>query len=163
MDRDARLLQLARIMADESEVDRPTHQLFTDSLGVAFVSALFDFEQRPDRRTPSKGGLAPWRLRRATDYLRSDLAGGADLATIAELVGLSKSHFCREFKESTGLAPHSWVLKTRIDKAKEQLLAGRLPIAAIALELGFADQPHFTRTFTRIEKTSPAAWVRTRS
>jgi AraC family transcriptional regulator len=162
MHHDTRLLQLAQIIADDSDADRPTDPLFTDSLGVAFLTALMAHDNRSEGRTPLKGGLAPWRLRRAIDYLRGNLAGGANLTKVAELVGLSKSHFCREFKASTGLAPHTWLLHARIDHAKDQLLAGRLSIAEVALELGFADQSHLTRTFTRMEKTSPAAWMRHR-
>jgi AraC-like DNA-binding protein len=64
---------------------------------------------------------------------------------------------------STGLAPHQWLLQARIDKAKRLLLETDHPIAQIAIDIGFVDQAHFTRTFGRAAGESPRAWQRARS
>jgi AraC-like DNA-binding protein len=74
----------------------------------------------------------------------ASMSDDIDLAMLADGVGLSKSHFCREFKETTGMPPHKWLVNARIEKAKEHLLAGHLALAEIALEVGFSDQSHFT-------------------
>jgi AraC family transcriptional regulator len=63
---------------------------------------------------------------------------------------------------STGLAPHQWLLRARIAKAEQLLLEADLPIARIAVEAGFADQAHLTRTFGRVTGQSPRAWQRAR-
>jgi AraC-like DNA-binding protein len=83
-----------------------------------------------------------------------------ELDTQAALAGLSKSHYCRAFKASTGISPHQWLLNARIEKAKQHLLADELPLAEIALSVGFTDQAHFTHTFSKVEGISPRSWQR---
>lgn len=108
------------------------------------------------------GQLAPWQLRRVSDYFMANLAEDIPLQTLSELVKLSRSYFSRAFKISTGLAPHRWLLQARIRKAKQLLLEADHPLAQIAIEVGFADQAHFTRTFRREVGESPGAWQRAR-
>ena len=64
-----------------------------------------------------KGGLAPWQERRAKEMLVADLAGATPLAEMATACGLSPGHFARAFRRSTGLAPHAWLLKARVEHA----------------------------------------------
>ena len=60
------------------------------------------------------------------------------------------------------MAPHQWLVEARCIRAKQLLLEGRLGLAEIALDVGFCDQAHFTRTFARTVGTSPGAWRRER-
>jgi AraC-like DNA-binding protein len=108
----------------------------------------------------SEGGLAPWQERRAKEILSSSLAENAGLKELAQECGLSVSHFSRAFRYSTGVAPHQWLLEHRVDVAKPLLRDRQLPLSAVALACGFADQSHFTRTFTRIVGVNPGAWRR---
>ena len=107
-----------------------------------------------------RGGLAPWQERRAKEILSSNLAGNIGLKALARECGLSVSHFSRAFRHSTGAAPHRWLLEYRVDAAKPLLRDHELPLSAVALACGFADQSHFTRTFTRVVGVSPGAWRR---
>ena len=106
--------------------------------------------------------MAPWQLRRVTDYLVAHLSEDIPLQILSDLVKLSRSYFSRAFKVSTGLAPHQWLLQARISKAKQLLLETDRPLAQIAIDVGFADQAHFTRTFRREAGESPGAWQRAR-
>jgi len=108
------------------------------------------------------GGLAPWQLHRVTGYIVEHLAEDIELQMLANLVKLSRSHFSRAFRASTGLAPHQWLVHARINKAKELLLKCDRRLAQIAIDVGFADQAHFTRKFGRTVGESPGAWQRTR-
>lgn len=58
------------------------------------------------------------------------------------------------------MPPYQWLLQERVRKAKEHLLSGDLPLVEVALVTGFADQAHFTRTFSRVVGASPGAWRR---
>jgi AraC family transcriptional regulator len=108
------------------------------------------------------GGLSLLHLKRSKDLMANDLAEDLSLARVASECGLSREHFCRAFKITTGLTPHQWRQLCRIDAVK-QLLAGRSrSIADIALSCGFADQSHLTRVFGRFVGTSPAQWRRDR-
>jgi len=107
-----------------------------------------------------RGGLAPWQLRRATELLAAHLGGDISLAELASECGLSRSHFARAFKQSTGTAPHRWLIERKIERAKNLLTRSRLPMAEVAIASGFADQSHFTRVFAGLVGASPGAWRR---
>jgi AraC-like DNA-binding protein len=110
----------------------------------------------------SSAGLAPWQERRATEIMNAHLDGDISVARIAGECGLSRGHFDRAFKQSTGLSPHRWLVQRRIDKAKDLLRNSGLPIVEIALACGFAEQSHFTRVFSRNVGESPGMWRRQR-
>jgi AraC family transcriptional regulator len=108
----------------------------------------------------TRGGLAPWQLRRAQEMMRSHLDEAVPLAELARASGLSPGHFARAFKQTMGQPPHRWLMEQRIDKAKQLLIGTTLSLAEIALKCGFADQSHFTRVFSRVTHSSPGAWRR---
>jgi len=140
----------------------PDHvsQLFVDHVTSAIVAHLaYSLGGMKDRERPVHGGLARWQERRSKEFVDANLDGAVSVMLLARACGLSSKHFSRAFRQSTGLAPHQWLLQRRIDKAK-QLLRGVLPLADIALACGFADQSHFTRVFTRAVGLSPGQWRR---
>jgi AraC family transcriptional regulator len=107
---------------------------------------------------PAQGGLAPWQIKRAQDHISASLDGSVPLKTLAQDCGLSVSHFSRAFKQSTGMAPHAWLLQRRVDVATALLANRRLTLSEVALRCGFADQSHFTRVFSRYVGVSPGLW-----
>jgi AraC-like DNA-binding protein len=111
---------------------------------------------------PPRGGLAPWQMKRVEETLAADLEGDISLADLANDCGLSASHFSRAFRQSTGLSPHQWLLKRRVDMAKTLLPDRKLSLSEVALACGFSDQSHFTRVFARLAGISPGAWRRHR-
>ena len=127
------------------------------AIGAHIAKTYGDLKTEADAR---RGGLAPWQERRAKEVLTANLHGDIAVDAIAKACGLSNSHFSRAFRQSTGLAPHQWLLTRRIETAKGLLLRSRDPLSEVGLACGFADQSHFTRVFTRMVGTSPGAWKR---
>jgi AraC family transcriptional regulator len=156
--RDERLRHLASCLAAECEAPGQFGSLYVDSLTLAACIDLLRLGSAHPARGP--GRLAPWQLRRATEYLTEHLAEPVRLKQLADITGLSQSQFGRAFKASTGLSPHRWHLDARIAKAQRLLLSSSLPHAEIALATGFAEQSHFCRVFRNIVGTSPALWQR---
>ena len=109
---------------------------------------------------PAYGGLAPWQARRAHERLESDLGGTLSLQQIAAEFDLSVSHFSRAFRISTGLPPHQWLLRQRVEAAKQLMTVRDLPLSEIAISAGFANQSHFTRVFSALVGVSPGVWRR---
>jgi transcriptional regulator GlxA family with amidase domain len=135
--------------------------LFIDHLAWALCAHFV--HKYGQMRIPAKigaGGLAAWQKRRATDFMDAHLDSDISIAEIAHECGLSRGHFGRAFRQSTGMPPHRWLSLRRIDKAKDLLLNSSLSIPQIALASGFAEQSHFTRVFTRFVGESPGAWRR---
>jgi len=107
--------------------------------------------------------LAPWQVKKVTDFIRANLTETLRLSELAAISGLSPSHFGRAFKGSTGLPPHRWQLNMRIEQARAMLSDAGASLADIACATGFADQSHFTRVFSKIVGTSPGAWRRSQA
>jgi AraC family transcriptional regulator len=93
----------------------------------------------------ARGGLPPRKLARVIEYINDHLGETLSLEMIAGVAEISPSYFLTLFKRSTGLAPHQYVVRQRIEQAKALLTQTRLPIAEIAGRTGFADQSHLTR------------------
>jgi AraC family transcriptional regulator len=121
--------------------------------GVVQKTAL-----RSDSR--SKGGLAPWQKRRASELLHENMHGRIRLSEIARECGLSVSPFARSFKTSFGTSTHQWLMQHRIDHAKELMSHTSTSLIDIAIQSGFNDQAAFTRTFHQLVGVSPGRWRR---
>lgn len=71
---------------------------------------------------------------------------------------MSRSHFSRAFKRSTGLSPQEWIHQQRIAQAKQLIAHSDKSLTQIGAECGFCDQAHFCRTFLKTEGTNPSTW-----
>jgi len=94
-------------------------------------------------------------VRRALDYLHENYRMDFDLNRLAEAAGLSKYYLDRIFKDATGFRPHAYMTRLRIETAERMLTEGSKAAAEIALDLGFADQSHFSNVFKRHTGVSP--------
>ncbi|AEF45421.1 transcriptional regulator, AraC family [Serratia sp. AS12] len=94
-----------------------------------------------------RGGLAPAVARRVKEYIEQHLDRPLLLADLAAQAGLSEFHFARMFKHDTGLAPHQFVMRARLQQAEKLLCHSLLPLTQIALECGFSSASHFSNRF----------------
>lgn len=88
-------------------------------------------------------------------YLEDNLEHKLSVEALSEIAGLSTHRFSTLFKEVLGDAPHHYILRRRVDKAMMMLTRSDAPIMDIADQLGFHDQPHFTKLFKSITGVSP--------
>ena len=107
-----------------------------------------------------RSDLPPYRLRRVTQYIHEHLQGELRLVELSALVHMSPYHFARLFKRSTGLPPHRFLVRCRIDEARALLAARTASIAEISRSVGFRTSSHFTTTFRRITGVTPSAYRR---
>ncbi|WP_083896977.1 AraC family transcriptional regulator [Azospirillum sp. B506] len=106
------------------------------------------------------GTLAPWQEKRVKEMIAANLDGEIRLADLAAECRLSVGHFVRAFRRTANTTPYQWLLQRRIDHAKALMRDGSQTLADVALACGFADQSHFTRTFSRLVGISPRSWPR---
>jgi AraC family transcriptional regulator len=152
---------LALALADHVEHASERSALFVDHIALAFhahVTEAYGNAVAPGQLT--LGTLAPWQLRRALDFIRAHLDRDPTIAQLASECGLSSGYFSRAFRRSTGVTPHQWLMRRRIERARELLLAGDRALADIAVVCGFVDQSHFSRVFAKFEGDSPGRWRR---
>ncbi len=152
---DDRIWTLVKLLSDVVNDPDPSTQLYGDGLTAAITARLF---ANPPEPGANDKGLAPWQLRRVVEYLDAHLPQRVDLAHLAEMAGLSQSHFSRAFKASTGMAPYRWQLDARIRRAQALLINTSSSLDQVAEATGFADAVHLGRTFRRLTGATPAAW-----
>jgi AraC-like DNA-binding protein len=158
---DGKIMNLGMSILPEFENPEGPCLLFVDHVVRALISHVaITYGGMEPCMTISKGGLAAWQEKRAKDMLARSLDGAITIAEIAAQCGLSASHFSRAFRQSTGVGPHSWLVKHRLNMAKDLLRNRALSLSNIALQCGFADQSHFTRVFSHEVGTSPGMWRR---
>ncbi len=106
------------------------------------------------------GGLSSRQLGRILAYVDDHLGEPMTLPDLAGVVGMSVFHLARSFKTRTGVAPHRYVLRRRLERAKELLQGTALPVGEVAMRCGFSHASHFTSTFQRVLGTTPSRWRR---
>lgn len=99
--------------------------------------------------------IAPYRLRRAMEFIEAHLNEDIGLEHIAVSAGLSTYHFSRGFKRALGQSPYHYLIKRRIERAKHLLAATELSLSETALACGFSSQQHFTSTFAKMVGMAP--------
>lgn len=110
---------------------------------------------------PVKGGLSAFDLRRVLAKIEKRLSDPPSLDELAQEVGVSRRHFFRAFKQSTGKTPHAYLSDHRMEHAVDLLRNTDLSVTGIALACGFASSSHFTFAFRRSRGASPSEFRRT--
>lgn len=103
-----------------------------------------------------KGGLSPFVLRNVLAFIEENLGQPLTLAELAAQAALSEYHFARMFRQSTGLAPHQYVMQRRMEKAKALVQHTATPLTDIALACGFNSASHFSNRFRSVTGMTPS-------
>ncbi len=117
------------------------------------IAAGFAQKQRVD----SIGACPTW-LRRAREVLHAHWHEPLRLSALARWVGIHPVHLAREFRKHHGCSVGQYVRRLRVESASGKLVESDLPLAAIAVEVGFANQAHFCRIFKLVTGISPARY-----
>jgi len=155
--RDPMLEHLAFAAIAEVRAGMPSGPLFGDAIATAVAARLVRGYARAGRapRGP-RGGLAPHVLARVVELVHASLSEAIGLADMARVAELSAFHFARQFRASTGVAPHAYVVRARVHEAARLLLAGARASDAAA-RAGFHSQGHLTRHMRRWLGVTPGA------
>jgi AraC family transcriptional regulator len=158
---DQQIRALGSLLEEETRAGCPNGRVHGESLGMALaLYVLRNYTSGLRKMAVYAGGLAKYQLRQVVDYIVAHLTEDSSLQQLADVAGLSSFHFCRLFKQSTGLSPHRYLLKLRIEESKRLLRNTRLGIAEIASCVGFSDQSHFSMSFRKRVGTTPTDWRR---
>ncbi len=150
--------QMGLVLLAELESDGLGSCLYAESIATALaVHLLRRYSVRGQLIREYTGGLPKYKLQQVIDYINQHLDQNLTLQAIATTVQLSPYHFSRLFKQSTGLAPHQYVIQCRVERAKQLLVQGELTIAEVAYRVGFANQSHLNRHFKRLLGVTPKA------
>lgn len=159
--RDPAIERLGMALLDSDQIGHPLGHIYADSISLAIVTRLLDAARKTAAGgRPKNSGLAKWRLKRVLDFIDGNLAESISLADLAAASGLTRMHFAAQFRAATGVRPHEYLLRRRIEHAQEMLRGSNEPIVDVALQVGFQTQAHFTSTFRKFVGQPPRAWCR---
>ena len=150
-------MSAADTLEGSAALDALFRQQLTDLLATRLLAA---HAGTPPAFQPTLGGLAPTALRRAIERLRSDGDTDVSLAALAADADQSRFHFCRAFKESTGLSPHAWLRQHRLEQAMSMLRDTDESIVSVAAALGYSSQTAFAAAFRKLTGETPSDWRR---
>ncbi len=115
------------------------------------LGRLMDHHLQALTDVPAEAGA-----RKIIDYIEAHFATELTSSALAAHFGYTEAHFCRKFKEATGLTPANYIRIYRLEQANDLLKAGDLQVSEVAARCGFADANYFTRCFKNHFKTLPS-------
>ena len=127
-------------------------------LSEAVLRRLSIHAQRHVRR--SFGKIPARGVAHVIDYIEAGIDQDLDMASLAEVAGMSTYHFAHRFKETVGISPHAYVLSRRVGRGQQMLRDGRASLASVAAACGFSNQAHFTTAFRGRVGVTPGAYRR---
>ncbi len=106
-------------------------------------------------KTRAVATLPKWRLMRVLTYIETNMGERITLANLAATAGLSRMYFAKQFRATTGMRPHDFILRKRIERAQQMLAETSDALVDVALSVGFQTQAHFTTVFKKFAGYTP--------
>jgi AraC-like DNA-binding protein len=161
VERDERLLRLARDLAEELLEERAGQEMVVSALVEhALVQMLRRYAnvRRSEHLELSRVGLVDRRIRLAVELMHAHLDRDLPLEEIAEAAHLSPFHFARLFKKLTGATPHAYLASLRAARARELLAETDLSVTEVGARVGYMSSSHFAKAFRQATGISPRAY-----
>lgn len=156
---DPLICQLGLRLKTELESGELGSRLYAEAIAnLLAVHLLQQYSVHKPAIKDCTGGLPKYKLQQVIDYINAYLDQPLGLAELAQVIGMSPGYFSRLFKQSTGYAPHQYLIQCRVQRAK-QLLSKGVAIADVAYEVGFANQGHLNYHFKRLVGITPKAML----
>ena len=149
-------LGLALLAADAQE---NAGRLYIDSLKQTLLLHLLEnYSINSVSNAAVRGGLSGYKWRRVEEFIRENLENDLSLAELAAVVELSPFHFIRVFRHRAGMTPQQYLMRQRVERAKQLLATSDLPLVEIGFRAGFKNQSHFTTLFRKLTAVTPKIW-----
>jgi AraC family transcriptional regulator len=156
---DRHIASVVLALRADLEDGSPAGHLYGESL----ITALAVYLQkrygvfRP-RTAEFRGGMPAARLKRVLEFIDGNLSEDISLSALAGVAAMGPHYFSNLFKRSTGLSPHQYVLRRKIERAKQHLRDPKISVVQITAITGFADQSYFTKVFRRVVGVTPTTF-----
>jgi AraC family transcriptional regulator len=152
---DRNLALSAQALAVQSAQNYPEGPLAWNETAYDFINGLVSRHATTPPR-PVRGRLSGHTLQKIRDYIHAHLDQPIEVAELADLAGRSAFHFTRVFARSVGMTPYRYVVHLRLQAALRRVREGRMGLAEIAADTGFADQSHLSRWIRRVHGVAPS-------
>lgn len=153
--------QLTRNILSPVKHGEPLDRLALDQTATVLGAHILQAHcGAPKFAIPPGRGLEPWQKLRTEEMLRAHLEGNISIKELAAECSLSASHYGRCFRLSFGASVHQWLIRLRIEYAKDLLSRTNKTLVEVGSLSGFCDQAAFSRAFRRMEHVTPSHWRR---
>ena len=159
--RDPLIQQIGLELKRELESGGIDSRLYAESMATALSVHLISRYASRDRQyelVNYTDGLPKYKLRQIIAYINEQLDRSISLAELADVIQMSPHYFASLFKQSTGITPHQYVTKCRLERAKQLLARDELSIVEVCHQLGYQNQSHFTKVFRKHLGITPKAY-----
>jgi AraC family transcriptional regulator len=154
---DPALTGLVDALAAEAEQQGPGGAMLAEALALQLSVHLLRHHALLELgKPPRASALATERVKRVCEYIDEHLHEALSIDELAGVAGLGVWTFCRHFRSTFGVAPHTFVMQQRVERARRLLTHGDTAIKQVAAACGFADQAHLTRLLRAQLGTTPA-------
>lgn len=153
--RDPLIYAIGTALDSELMSDAPSPRIYAESLATAMAAHIVAKYSKKASIQPPGVALTKTQLRRSIEFIHNNLHNDISLEEIAAAANMSKYHFAKSFRQAVGIAPHQYVVKLRIEKARKLLLSESLSVEEIANRVGYSDKSHFAAQFLKVVGTTP--------
>jgi AraC family transcriptional regulator len=151
--------EMVRLLARDGRLEPAYGEIMALALWRYLLSR---YGNGPLSRVRVADSLPAWRIRRIADFVDANLDRPILVRELASLVGLSAGHLSRAFRTSLGTTLLDYINEKRVRRAMAILSGEDVPMAELALRVGFVSPSHFTRTFRRFAGCNPSGLRRPR-
>ncbi|MEX1994116.1 MAG: AraC family transcriptional regulator [Steroidobacteraceae bacterium] len=153
----AELVALARHMMSEHDAETPGYEAVMERLAEALFIEVMRHHMRGGNEHGLLRALADPQLGQALSALHAEPGRDWDVATLARIAAMSRSHFARRFAECLETTPMHYLAEWRMQLANELLRDPRQSVARVAETLGFQTEATFRRAFKRLRQIGPGS------
>jgi len=153
---DPTVRRLARLLSEKCSLAQSSNHLVTQGLAEALLGLLVE-HQRAKEKGPSGRDLSDEQMRLSCLFVDANLQRPPSIREWSDRLDMSPKDFSRRFFRTNGITPYAWLMERRIRNAQE-LLRSKISVSELALQLGFANQSHFTETFRKRTGMAPVRW-----
>lgn len=145
---DPKLFAILSLIAAEADGSGPHSRLYLEALlDLLCIQLLREHSAFALPQSGMGHGLRPPQVRQVTDYMTEHLDEAVGLQQLAELLHINRFHFCKSFRKSTGFTPHQWLVRIRMERARELLTKSGMTITEVALAVGYHTPSSFAHAF----------------
>jgi AraC family transcriptional regulator len=155
-----RLIYLGRAMFREAIEPGFASALFAEAVGIVSALEIVRYDRALQSNKVSRGGLAPWQMRRLESHIREHLSEELTLNGLGRLLGISARHLSRAVRRAKGMSVYRWISDFRLAEARRLLTETDLPIHEIARRSAFQSSGAFSTAFRAASGYTPGEFRR---
>lgn len=120
------------------------------------LQLISSFLTNGDNENFARQRKAYLRFQKILEYIDQHLSEPLSISDLAKMAHLERTYFSRTFNKCLHVEPAKYIMRRKIDQAKQILWTTEEPLRQIAISLGFSDEFHFSRSFKRVSGLSPS-------